>query len=433
MKNIKYILCSFLLACTLSQAQDKETQKAEKEIADFAYADAIETYEKLVEKGYEDGQILKNLANAQYLNANYEEAAGWYAKLFTVESAGEDSNAMYRYAQSLKSNGDYTASQKWMQKFEAVNSDDVRVKKFMEHPDYLEEIERRSGRYFLKNLTINSAASDFAPSFNGEMLVFSTARDTGTTSRKIHGWNNSSFLNLYKASGLQNAQLMQPTKLSKNLNTKTHESSTAFTKDGTTVYFTRNNSENGKFSRDENGISRLKIYRASLKNEEWKDITELPFNSDSYSNAHPCLNADETKLYFVSDREGTLGQSDIFVVDILTDGTFGSPKNLGDQINTEARETFPFITESNVLYFASDGHPGLGGLDIFATSLDDHEQPIIVNIGKPVNGEQDDFSFIIDETTKEGFFASNRDGGQGDDDIYGFTETEVLDFTLTPR
>ncbi|MGB6153605.1 MAG: OmpA family protein, partial [Pricia sp.] len=157
-------------------------------------------------------------------------------------------------------------------------------------------------------------------------------------------------------------------------------------------------------------------------------IVELPFNSDAHSTAHPALNTDETKLYFASDREGSLGQSDIFVVDILKDGTFGTPKNLGTTVNTEARETFPFVTASGILYFASDGHPGLGGLDVFAVNLEDDNDQKVINLGKPVNGGQDDFSFIIDEQTKKGFFASNREGGMGSDDIYGFTETKSIEF-----
>ena len=215
----------------------------------------------------------------------------------------------------------------------------------------------------------------------------------------------------------------------KTLNKKTHESSTTFTKDGTTVYFTRNNSDNGKFARDSEGVSRLKIYKASLQNGEWTNISELPFNGDSHSTAHPTLNADESKLYFASDMEGSLGQSDIFVVDINADGSFGAPENLGDGVNTESRETFPFVTTDNVLYFASDGHPGLGGLDVFAIHLENIGQPNIVNVGKPVNSEEDDFSFIINDETRKGFFASNRKGGQGSDDIYGFTENEKIDLS----
>lgn len=195
------------------------------------------------------------------------------------------------------------------------------------------------------------------------------------------------------------------------------------------MYFTRNNSTNGKFDRDDDGVSRLKIYRATKKNGDWQNIEELPFNSDDYSVAHPTLNQDESKLYFASDMPGTKGESDIFVVAIHTDGSFGTPpQNLGNKINTEARETFPFITASDILYFSSDGHPGLGGLDVFATDIKKDDSSII-NVGRPLNGEEDDFSFIIDETSGKGFFASNREGGLGNDDIYSFVETEPLNFS----
>ena len=428
MKKTTCVLGALLLCCAIAHAQDRKTDKAQQKFEDFAYADAIESYESLVENGQSDEQIYRNLGNAYYLNADYTEASQWYAKLFEIEDAEIEPEYMYRYAQSLKSLEDYGGSEQWMQKFNAVTETDSRAQKFADNPDYMETIKGNSGRYTLRNLPVNSTGSDFAPSMNGKHLVFATARDTGTASRKLHGWNNAPFLNLYSAKSNGDGVFGNPVKLSKSLNKKTHESSAAFTKDGLTLYFTRNNSENGRFARDSSDVSRLKIYRAKLKDSVWTDITELPFNGDAHSTAHPTLSADEKQLYFASDREGTLGQSDIFVVDILKDGGFGTPKNLGSKVNTEARETFPYVTASNILYFASDGHPGLGGLDVFATDLKNTADPSVVNLGKPLNGAQDDFSYIIDETTKRGFFASNREGGQGSDDIYGFTENEPLDF-----
>lgn len=431
MKKTTYFLGTLMLACSLTQAQDRKTEKAQKDFENYAYADAIESYGNLVADGQTDEQIFKNLGNAHYLNADYVKASDWYGKLFDMENTDIEADYMYRYAQTLKSLEDYEASQDWMQKFEAATKNDVRARKFADNPDYLEDIERHSGRYTLRNLPINSTGSDFAPSLNGEQLVFATARDTGTASRKLHGWNDQPFLNLYRAKHIGDGNFESPVKLSKSLNKKTHESSAAFTKDGTTLYFTRNNSENGRFVRDGKDISRLKIYRATLRGREWTDITVLPFNDDAHSAAHPTLSPDEKQLYFASDMEGSLGQSDIFVVDILEDGSFGKPRNLGNKINTEARETFPYVTDSNLLYFASDGHPGLGGLDVFATDLKNMENSSIVNLGKPVNGTQDDFSYIIDEKTKKGFFASNREGGQGSDDIYGFTENKAIDFSCS--
>lgn len=429
MKKIKYIFLGLALTTAVINAQEKKIKKADDNFNNYAYAPAIESYQNLLDKGYTNEEIYKNLGNANYFNANYDEAANWYEKLFQLEGTTIDAEFMYRYAQTLKSLEKYGESDIWMQKFKAAKANDQRAIKFSNNLDYLENIEANSNRYDIKNLAINSKESDFAPAFNNEMLVFSTARDSGLTSRKIHEWNNKAFLNLYKAAPNASGDFVSASKLSKALNKKTHESSTAFTNDGTTVYFTRNNSNNGKFSRDENGVSRLKIYKATLADDEWTNIVELPFNGDNYSVAHPTLNKDETKLYFASDMPGTLGESDIFSVDINTDGTFGTPINLGETINTESRETFPFITSENKLYFSSDGHPGLGGLDVFVTNQENIYRPTIENIGRPINSEEDDFSFIFNEETKKGFFASNRDGGKGDDDIYSLKENKALDLT----
>ena len=412
----------------MASAQDKKIKKADTKFTNYAYASAIQSYEELVKDGYTEEEVYKNLGNANYLNANYEEASSWYGKLFALEGADIDPEYMYRYAQTLKSLENYKESDVWMNKFKIAITNDQRALVFDENQDYLEQIEERSGRYELKNIGLNSKVSDFAPSFYEDGLVFSTARDSGLLSKNIHRWNNGSFLNLYKAAQDDQGNFTGVDKLSKRLNKKTHESSTAFTKDGKTMYFTRNNSDDGKFERDEDGVSRLKIYRATKENGEWKNIEELPFNGDSYSVAHPTLNNDETKLYFASDMPGTKGESDIYVADISKDGTFSAPKNLGERINTESRETFPFVTKSNKLYFSSDGHPGLGGLDVFATDLM-NEMGEVFNVGRPLNGEEDDFSYIINEETKKGFFASNRKGGLGNDDIYSFVEMKPLDFT----
>ena len=421
-------ISTLLLSCSVAIGQEKEVQKVTDNFNNYAYAEAIESYESLLKKGFTDQEIFKNLGNANYFNANYGEAAKWYGKLFDLENQEQDSQYLYRYAQSLKSIEEYSESDKWMKKLEIAKGNDLRAKKYANNDNYLETIKENSGRYTIKNLDINSSSSDFAPSLYGEQLIFSTARDSGLFTKRIHNWNNKSFLNLYSADISENGELSNPNKLDGLLNKKTHESSTAFTKDGNTMYFTRNNSKNGKFSRDDEGVSRLKIFRATLKNGEWSTIEELPFNNKKYSVAHPALSADESKLYFASDMEGSLGASDIFVVDINTDGSFGSPKNLGPGVNTESRETFPFITESNILYFASDGHPGLGGLDIFATNLADTQSNTTINLGSPINTPEDDFSLIFNEETKTGYFASNRKDGKGDDDIYSFKETEELQF-----
>ena len=160
-------------------------------------------------------------------------------------------------------------------------------------------------------------------------------------------------------------------------------------------------------------------------------MVELPFNSDDYNVAHPALSPDEKFLYFASDMKGSLGESDIYRVEILGDNQYGTPENLGDIINTSGRESFPFVSKNNVLYYSSDGIPGLGGLDIFAVKFYENgtvSKPI--NIGRPGNSADDDFCFVMDSDTKVGFLSSNRPGGKGRDDIYSFYEEKTIGIRL---
>ena len=426
----KLFFVLFLLMGYWLNAQENRLKKAEKAYDNFAYSSAIASYESLVDQGLSSEEIYKNLGNANYLIANYQEAENWYSKLIELNQTDIDPEYLYKYAQCLKSLEKYEASDMWMQKFNAAKRNDLRGTKFKENIDYLKKIREQSGRYRIANISINSMESDFSPSFFGEdVMVFSSARDTGLTVNNIHVWNKRPFLNLYATEVIGVDKYSEPIKFSKKLNKKTHESSPIFSRDGNTVYFTRNNSNNGNFARDKEGVSRLKIFRATLKDGEWTGLKALPFNSDEYSIAHPALSPDGKKLYFASDMPGTIGASDIFVVDILPDGKFGTPQNLGNKINTEGSETFPFVTDDNVLYFASNGHPGLGGLDIFATKINNLEEVYIVNAGEPVNSNEDDFSFILRDRTHKGYFASNRHGGKGDDDIYSFIEETPIDLT----
>lgn len=429
MKQIKYIIYTVLsLLVFVGNAQERKLTKADKKYDDYAFINAIEIYEEVAEEGYKSKELFEKLGNAYYFNADLATAAKWYEELFKM---GEEIAPEYyfRYAQSLKALERYEEADAKMQQFNQLTGSDIRGNKFIKTRNYLEEIAAQSGRFRIENLGVNSPYSDFAPSFYLENnLVFSSARDTGVATRYKHKWNARPFLDLYGAEVAENGSLVNVDKFSGKLNTKYHESTTAFTKDGNTMYFTRNNYYKGKYKKDQKGINKLKIFRATRGENGWTNIEELPFNSDLYSVAHPALSPDEKKLYFASDMPGSVGQSDLYVVDIHNDGTFGEPKNLGKGINTEARENFPFVSQDNELYFSSDGHVGLGGLDIFVMRLDD-EESTIYNVGEPVNSPVDDFSFIINTTTKKGYFASNRSGGQGDDDIYSFLEIKSIQWT----
>ncbi|WP_255535214.1 OmpA family protein [Cellulophaga sp. E16_2] len=417
-----YLFCFFGML-TFGYAQQSKLKKAEENFNNHSYALAIKSYEELIAKGYESEVIYKNLGDANFNNANYAKAAEWYGKLFDLKSDDIGAEYYFRYAQSLKSINDYKKSDAYMKKFQKIKVSDSRAHKFAENSDYLEQIRSKTKRFTLKKISVNSKNSEFAPSIYQGNLVFASARDTGLLVNNIHKWTNAAYLNLYQADSTnEEGTFKTPEVFSKQLNSKTHESSTAFSKEGSMVYFTRNNSKNGNFVEDEAGLSRLKIYRANLENGVWGNVTELPFNRNEYSTAHPSLSADEKTLYFASDMPPSFGASDIFKVTINEDGTFGTPENLGNTVNTEARETFPFMAASGDLYFSSDGHPGLGGLDVYTVSA---KTGAVSNVGVPINSKQDDFSIILDEDKLNGYFASNRTGGMGDDDIYAFSFEKI--------
>jgi outer membrane protein OmpA-like peptidoglycan-associated protein len=425
-KVLSLLLITFLSFGVKSIAQERLVTKANAKYQDYSFSPAIDIYKRVLEKGYVSADLLKKLGNSYYFNADYEDAAKTYERLVNEYPSEVGPEYYFRYAQTLKTLGDYDGANTIMVKFTEVTTDDLRASVYREEKNYLEEIKENSGRYNITQFGYNSPYSDFAPSFYKEGLIFSSDRDTGNFARYRHTWNAKDFLDLYKVNA-DSISTNFVTKLSDNVNTRLHESTSITTKDGNILYFTRNNFVEGKYKKDEKGVIRLKLFKAGLVDGVWTNIEELPFNSDTYSIANPALSPDEKILYFASDMPGSLGESDLFKVAINEDGTYGTPVNLGTSINTEARETFPFITSEEVLYFSSDGHPGLGGLDVFATKIAKNRLTgSVVNVGEPVNSQKDDFTFIFNEETREGYFASNRSEGQGADDIYSFLETTPL-------
>lgn len=412
---------------SLAFSQQKKINKANEEYDNYAYIDAIKIYEKVAEKGYEDAEMFKKLGNAYYFNAELESANKWYEKLFSLTSEVEP-EYYFRYSQCLKNVGNYTLANEYLDKFAKATSDS-RGERYLENKNYLGDIKDMSGRYKIENADINSQYSDYGGSFYEDQFVFTTTRDTGGVSKIQHTWTNQAFSNIYSATLTSEGLLVDPESFSSEINSKFHESSAVFTKDGNTVYFTRNNYLNGKRRTNKEEVILLKLYKAEKVNGKWTNVSELPFNSNEYNTAHPALSPDDKTLYFASDMPGSKGMSDIFKVSINDDGTFGTPENLGDDVNTEGRETFPYVSEKNEFYLASDGHLGLGGLDVFVFKInDDGSHSEIINLGSPLNSPFDDFAYIIDQESRVGFFSSNRDGGLGYDDIYKFKEEISLPF-----
>lgn len=421
------LLCSFYFNVNAQNPFTNMNLKyADKKYEEFAYADAIKVYESLVDEESNNEEILKRLANSYYFNGELTSALKWYEQLFQVNE-NQEAEYIYRYAQCLKSAGNYRKSDEILEKFNQKAVSEKRSDLIRSDKNYLEIIKENSSRFQIADAGVNSRFSDYGSSLYNNKIIFTSARDTGGVVKANFQWTNRSFSRLYAATLLPDGSVGKAELFIKRKKDKFNESTPIFTKDGRTMYFTQNNFTDGKRGQNDKNVTLLKLYKADLIDNEWKNIKELPFNSDQYSTAHPALSIDEKTLYFASDMPGTLGQSDIYKVAINEDGTFGKPENLGPEINTEGRETFPFISGDNELYFASDGRPGLGGLDIFASRIKvNGTYDEVLNVGEPVNSKQDDFAFSIDSRTRSGYFSSNRQNSQGLDDIYRFTETRRL-------
>jgi len=285
------------------------------------------------------------------------------------------------------------------------------------------------GKYTVKSVKINTKDSEFGTTFYGKgKVVYAAPKDNAVITRTVWSENKQAFLDLYIGTITEDGEIEGKQRVLGDVNNKFHEGIVSFTKDLKTVYFDANNyTSKKKAKKDSTGMVNIQLYKADVgENGSWTNVVKLPFNNDEYSTGHPALSLDDKKLYMISDRPGSVGKTDIYVVDINDDESYGNPKNLGPRINTEDREMFPFISDENILYFSSNGHPGYGELDIFASKIFDNTVSEPINLEDKVNSKKDDFAYIIDDTKHKGYFSSNRKGGKGDDDIYGFVASPPL-------
>lgn len=413
--------------------KSKLIKKADFYFHKMWYAEAAQLYEQALAKGEKNYSldVIQKAADSHYFNTNMERAYDWYNILYESYGKEMSTDNIFKYAHSLKGTGKYARSKRLMRLYsKKMKKGDIASLNDFQSPTanemVLDNILSGEKNFELKNLAINSEYSEFSPMFlDSDQIVFASARDSSFFNTRRYKWNDQPFLDLYVAKINEESQdLKDVIKFSKNINTKYHEASVTFSPDNSTMYFTRNN-YGKKLKRDKNGVNHLKIYVSQKIDGEWTDAEEVPFNSDEYSTGHPALSPDGKQLYFVSDMPGTIGQTDIFVVDVQNGNTFSEPRNLGPEINTERKEMFPFINDKK-LYFSSNGHIGLGGLDVYEAAYTKEEGfQEVKNVGQPVNSKLDDFSYIVNEENQQGYFASNRASGKGDDDIYSFKRLVV--------
>ncbi|WP_412984806.1 OmpA family protein [Pontimicrobium sp. IMCC45349] len=426
----KVLLIILALFSSLSFSQKK---LADKFFKNFAYIKASELYENAVKDGDSSQHVLTRLGDCYYNNSNSEKAAVWYEKALKKYPKKVNSEYIFKYIQTQLSLGEYENAQNWLTKFNALQDEDNKLKLEVGDLSIYENLASTDKIYVeIKNLDANTSYSDFGTFIHKDKIYFASTRNTSDAEgKKIYTWNEQPYLDIYQGTiGEKDGEItINGIDFidAEDINTDYHEASVAITNDGKTIYFTRDNvNKRNKLDYDKKGTSHLKIYKASLNNDSWSEIEELPFNDDVFSTGHPTLSPDNKKMYFVSDRDGGYGQTDIYEVDIDENGNFGTPKNLGASVNTSGREMFPFVAKDSTLYFSSDGYINLGLLDIFKSDVlknsESTNEP--ENLGAPFNSGYDDFAYFVNSEDGNGYFSSNRPGGKGNDDIYSFASYE---------
>ena len=409
MKNL-YIALSFVVISITVSAQNKNTKIADKLFARFEYVDAVKEYQKLIENGKADPYVYKQLADANYNMFNSAEAIKWYKKATETQ---QDAETYYRYAQMLKAEGKYDDANKQMRKFAAAAPSDLRAKAFNENPNYIPSLLDKTKLFDVKSSEISSDKSDFGAVLYDNSLYFASARNGA---RKNYGWTEEPFLDIYKADYNTDGTITNASPVTE-LNSKWHDGPITISADGKTAYFAsesyKEKQSSPKDKKANAKYSQVYLFSATKNGDSWGTPSSLPFNDKSFSNSNPSLSRDGKTLYFSSNRSGSVGGTDIWKVAVNADGTYGEPQNLGNKVNTEGNESFPFIADDNkTLYFASSGKQGFGGLDVYQIDLTNGEA---TNLGKPVNTEKDDFAFTFNESKKIGFLSTNR---SGNDDIF---------------
>ena len=386
------------------------SQRADRLYESQYYKEAVRLYQQALAKDPKNPHLRLQIAESfRHLN-NPKQAAWWYGKVIYEKDIIAPEHKLY-YAQALLSSGQIQAAEEWYARYQRQYTTDERVAQKLRGIDQMPTFYRDSLMYKVRPMGINSPASDFAPAFYRGGLVFISARKTQQAVKQVFRWNETPYFTMFYAPINEKGTSQSPTLFNQKLTSAYHEGPAVFYDNDTQVIFTRNHREGKQGSRQ---VSTLGLFAAHRDGDRWKAATPLSLNSPAYSVGHPTLTQDGKTLYFISDMPGGRGGTDLYVSH-LQEGQWQPPLNVGHPINTEGDEMFPFLHQDQTLYFASDGHGGLGGLDIYRTVLGSNE---VENVGYPVNSRYDDFSLILNEEGTHGYYASNRNGDADNDELY---------------
>lgn len=410
------ILLGIMMSCI-----NLQTRKGDRYYNAIAYSKAIPYYEKVYEK-QSDQKLAINLANSYYKTGNFIDAEKVYSKLLKEHTKNDITT--FNYAKVLMTNGKYKEAKQQLLKYLEVHSQDKMARMLLTSCNSIDDRFIDSSLYKLIPIPTQGFTNTFSVTGYKDGIVFIADNEVSRNKEK-NPWTGTSYLKMYTMKKSQDGKWLNPELLAGDINGPFHEGPASFTSNDSTIYFTRSNYYKDKMEVNEDLENNLKIFRANLIDHKWRNLEELPFNSDNHSVAHPAISTDGNTLFFVSDIPGGYGGSDIYKSNFI-DGKWTAPKNIGPIVNTPGNEVFPFFGDDEVLYFSSDAHNSMGGLDVFTTSFNGKNWQTPQNLNYPINSFKDDFGFIIDNKTNTGFISSSRSNS---DKIYEFNKYDPT-FTL---
>jgi len=425
------ILFTFVSVLLFSQENNNPTdptgwKKADKLYKQKGYMASAAKYQMKHSEKEMTPSVMSRIANSYRLNGDYDLAEYWYAKCIQDVSSSED---FLHYAEVLQANGKCEDAVRWYKTFQRKTGS---PQKFLEDCADLNNFKVHDNFEVENVKELNTPYLDYCAVDHNDGVVFTSTRGKRRMQKVTDTWTKSNFSDVFFAKKNEDGGFETIESIGNQINKKYHDGVTSIAEGGTVMYFSRNNSK----GKGKKRLVDLKIYQSIFVDGAWREVKELPFNSEDFSNCHPTISPDGMSLYFASDRPGGFGGMDIYVAKNV-DGTWQEPVNLGPTVNTSRNEIFPFINQENKLFFSSNGHKGFGGLDIFYADKSNPEVNdswnVRKNIGSPFNTKKDDFGFFANPQMTQGYLTSNRVGGKGGDDIYtwGSTDESELDMKET--
>lgn len=416
-KNI-IILIVFVLLAQPVLAQNRKIKAGNRNFYKYNYSQAIKYYEPVKEKGIE---IERNLATSYVMTESYDKAVEVYESI--MKNPERNFADAWNYFLVLQRKGQYEKAVGQLPLLAQLNPEDSRVQSYQLAGDYYRDLLEAKPSFEVKNLQMNSQQQDFSTALYKDGVVYASTRNKAGVTKRTWAGNNLRYLNLYISEIDENNDIQKGKPFNKKFNRKYHDGPVSFTADGKLMVMTRNNYE----SKSSDGTRNLQIFISEFVNNEWTEPVAFPYNNPEYSVGQANLTPDGRFMYFVSNMPGGKGGTDIYRIERRIDGSWGVMQNL-ESINTEGNEMFPVYHPDGLLFFSSNGHPGLGGLDVFVSPVSGNSFGPPKNIGVPVNSPDDDFSLVLNKDQKFGYLSSNRAGGQGSDDIFAVNVLEPVKF-----